>query len=105
MSKYIYKINLLVDGETEDLQKQNMIDEIIDKAIVHLKSNMDISVLSYQLVEVNNQTENHGICLNCGVFTSDHTKPDPILEASNGAKVDGKWFCDLCLPEDHPNHF
>ena len=54
----------------------------------------------YQFVlDPNNM--NCGKCSNCGGWTTDMEKEDPIAELTNGATVDGLLLCDSCLPENH----
>jgi hypothetical protein len=49
--------------------------------------------------------DNMGKCNNCGVWTTDCNKENPITELSYGTHVDGKLLCDLCLPKKHPLKF
>ncbi|NMC56150.1 MAG: hypothetical protein GYA50_02870 [Eubacteriaceae bacterium] len=45
---------------------------------------------------------NCGKCVNCGAWTTDCEKIDPISVLKNGAVVDEKLLCNECLPENHP---
>lgn len=57
----------------------------------------------YKTLEPN--YENCGQCNHCGAWTTDCEKEAPIEELASGATVDGKLYCELCLPKDHPLTF
>jgi hypothetical protein len=42
----------------------------------------------------------YGRCCNCGAWTSDTRDRRKVKELSNGAVLDGKWYCDLCLSDE-----
>ena len=44
---------------------------------------------------------NCGKCSNCGGWTTDREKENPIEGLSNGATVEGLLLCDECLPKGH----
>lgn len=99
---YIYKLNLMVNDSTHNLKLQNAIDTAVENALAGL--NADVQLVSAQFVETDG-CDNFGICVSCGTPVSDHGKGDCVSEVSHGAVVDEKWYCDLCLPEDHPEKF
>ena len=51
------------------------------------------------------EKDNIGKCANCGSWTTDCEKPNPIKNIDYGAKSKGVLLCDLCLPKDHPLAF
>ena len=87
---YIYQISILVDVP-ENLPFEADLEDHIQ------------AYFSSTSEEVTGK--NYGRCTNCGAWVSDQTKADRILSFSNGARISGKWYCDLCLPPEHPNHF
>lgn len=95
---HIYRINVIFNHD-EDLQTEGKIEsklgEIVDKYGGELVST-SVDTL---------EGCNFGRCSKCGCWTSDATKEDFISGLSNGAQINGIWFCDLCLPVDHPNSF
>lgn len=95
---YIYQVSILVDGP-ENLPFEADLED-------HIQAYLDsknAGIVSSTSKEVTG--ENYGRCTNCGAWVSDQTKADRILNFSNGARISGKWYCDLCLPPEHPNHF
>ena len=104
---FIYKINILVNDNEDNAQIQYQIDEFVQKALddfLNEVPNNYLQFLSTQIVDLQ-QTSNLGRCSQCGEWTSDSRYEGYVEEVSNGSRVDGKWFCDICLPESHPNHF
>lgn len=97
---YIYQLNILLDGEP-DSAIEALLEAAIEKCLDKNKINGSLESMSEEEIS----TDNFGKCEGCGAWTSDHTKPDAVREVSNGAVVDGKWLCDVCLPDDHPNAF
>ncbi len=97
---YIYQLNIALEQE-----ENSNIEALIENAVTDLlkKEQIQGEVVSSMAKEV--YTDNIGKCVNCGCWTSDHSKDDASAEVSNGAKVDGEWLCDVCLPKDHPNAF
>lgn len=95
---YIYHIAVVIDGD-EDLQLEYNLEK---RVVQSLKCTRAEYVSSWSEVL---DGQNYGRCTKCGAWTSDWTKKMRISSFSNGAQVNGEWFCDLCLPEDHPNHF
>lgn len=103
---YILRFNLLIDADIEDLKIQYGIEgeldafvsnspEMIRQKVVHISS---------QLEDVDNNS-NFGMCINCGTWATDFTKDNSVNGMSNGAILNDSWYCDLCLPIDHPNRF
>lgn len=95
---YVCSFNVLIDSE----QNRELEWEIAE-AIKSSFADKRIELVSMSIEDVNGN--NYGRCENCGEWVTDNTKENRISAFSVGAKVDGKWFCDLCLPEDHSNHF
>jgi len=100
---YIYKINLVVEDDIDNLETQNKIDGLIENIIKEL-SEFKAEFISVQLDDFSSN-ENYGKCSNCGAWCSDWQKDNSIREFSDGAIVDNVWCCDLCLPKNHKNHF
>lgn len=95
---YIYHVAILVEG-SENLPFEANLEERIQ---TYLDSG-NAEIVSSFSEEVTG--ENYGRCTNCGAWVSDQTKNDRIFSFSNGARISGKWYCDLCLPPEHPNRF
>jgi len=94
---YLYKVNILF--QKEDLQIELNLEKQIDE---FLKKN-EGEIVSSNSEEL--KSGNFGKCEKCGSWTSDYSKDNYISCFSNGAKLNGTWLCDLCLPDDHPNSF
>lgn len=105
-SRYIFKINLLICEDIENISLQSEIEEEIEKLInklsVELKCNIENVSVELTDLEKNN---NYGKCVKCESWTSDYTKNNCVREFSNGAILNNCWYCDLCLPKKHKNHF
>ena len=95
---YVYQMNILVPCE-ENPQLESKLDEAVASAI----EKYNAELISADIEEI--VGDNYGKCGKCGAWTSDWTHKDAIKSFSNGAKVDGTWLCDLCLPEYHSNAF
>ncbi len=97
---YIYQLNIILE------QEENLATEAdIENAVADFLKNADIRGEVVSSVSKEICGDNIGRCASCGCFTSDYTKADAVRDVSNGAKVNGKWLCDVCLPQDHPNAF
>lgn len=46
-----------------------------------------------------------GKCCKCGVWVSDQELENHIDEFSDGCLINGNWWCDLCLPNNHYKYF
>ena len=103
---FIYKISLMVEGNPDTPGLQADIDEAVKAALISMqeKYGRNVEELSWEERRVDGYP-NLGRCTKCGAWASDWRETEHITEVSNGAVIDGKWCCDLCLPEDHPNHF
>lgn len=100
---YICKVNFIVEGDIEDLDKQNKMDKILDSFTAEM-SDSGIEHVSTQFSDVS-ENSNLGKCKNCGAWASDYRYEGFIQEVSNGAVLNNCWYCDLCLPIKHENHF
>lgn len=103
---YIYNVSLVIEDEIEDLDTQYSVDEIVEQSIERIKQAADIDVdyVSAQIVDLVNFT-NYGKCSICKAWVSDYKKKNSVREFSDGIMIDGEWFCDNCLPHNHPRHF
>ena len=102
MEKYIYRINLLIRESADDESIQLNIDEAVERFVLQSKDS-GIEFVSTQVINL--YDDNCGQCCICGAWTSDHAKENSICEFSDGEKLEGKWYCDICLPENHEKHF
>lgn len=100
---YIYKVNFLVEDDIENCELQNEIDTLVEYISLQLAAKK-VSYVSTQLNDIH-ENPNFGQCVNCGTWTSDSRENEFVSEFSNGAVIKGNWKCDLCLPEEHENHF
>ena len=92
---YILKIAYLLNGSWEEAEESAVsTEELIKKG----------EYLSEQYVDLTG-VRNFGRCCVCRAWASDKHKTGAVAEMSNGAEIDGKWYCDVCLPKDHPNAF
>ncbi len=97
---YLYKLNIVVENDSENITLQNNIDNSLEKV---LEPFSNVHFVSSSIHELDNS--NYGKCCTCGAWVSDHDKPNCIDEFSDGCIIDDKWFCDICLPAEHPKHF
>ncbi len=88
---YIYQMNVLIEGDENPALEQQ------------LEAALPLEVVSARVIEL--AGENFGKCAHCGAWVSDFCRPDAVREFSPGAKADGNWLCDLCLPQGHPSAF
>ena len=94
---YLLKVNLLIPSG-EDVAMES---EIVEKVQKILPCDVElVSTISEELDGLN-----FGKCSKCGCWVSDRTQPNWVVPLSNGAKIGIQWYCDICLPEDHPNAF
>ena len=100
---YICKINFFVKKDIEDLEVQYEIDRLI-KSIAPKMLENETEYVSTQFLNLE-ECDNYGKCCNCGAWASDRRLKNFVKEFSNGAVINDDWYCDLCLPEDHENHF
>ncbi|MDR3292739.1 MAG: hypothetical protein LBT20_01385 [Clostridiales bacterium] len=101
--------NDLRKGEVKRL-KEHLVKYLCGSERELKKKNIVSSVVSVKSKRFKKDENKWGSCAACGARTSDwrekHTaawRGEHFL--SNGARIDGKWYCDLCLPEEHINHF
>ena len=97
---YLYKLYIVVDDDSENLLYQNIIDDAVEKAF---DNHTNINIVSAKITELDNSI--CGKCCRCGVWVSDQETVGCIDGFSDGCIIDGNWWCDLCLPADHPKHF
>ncbi|MFT9078468.1 hypothetical protein [Ethanoligenens sp.] len=79
--------------------------DALAKEISALLSKKDGMTLNLESTGYEELQGNCGKCTVCGAWATDYGQPGAFSELSNGAVVDGKWYCDVCLPFDHPNKF
>lgn len=96
--QYFYHLSVLIDG-AEDLELEQELDEVIRRHLSGKRAQL-VSSASEPLAG-----ENYGQCVSCGAWVSDRSAPDSVRAFSDGAKIAGKWYCDLCLPQGHPKAF
>lgn len=96
--QYFYHLSVLING-TENLELEHELDEVIRRHLSGKRAQL-VSSASEPL-----EGENFGRCECCGTWVSDRSAPDAVRAFSDGAKIAGKWYCDLCLPQGHPKAF
>lgn len=105
MDKYVLKANFVVEESIENLELQQTLDDQFEAITNNMqKSGVKIKHVSSNYIEIS-EIDNCGNCCICGAWVSDFMKEPHIEELSNGAVIKGRWYCDICLPKDHPNHF
>ena len=97
---YLYQLYVVVDKSLDDLQSENLVNEMAEKAF---SGNSFTEVVGARFLELD--TAVCGKCCKCGAWTSDKENPECIDGFSDGVLIDGQWWCDLCLPTEHPKHF
>lgn len=97
---YLYKLFIVVEDDSENIYLQNSIDDSLENL---LKKYTNVQFVGSSIHELEN--DNCGKCCKCGTWVSDHNKRNRIDEFSDGCIIDEKWFCDICLPSEHPKHF
>lgn len=98
---HIYKINILFESDGEDLAWQQNAEEALQAL---LKDRGRAELVSSEVVDLP-PAASIGRCATCGAWVSDYAAPFPVRELSSGVKRNGKWLCDLCVPENDPDHF
>lgn len=84
------------------LDKLNM---NIEETIRSSNSDFNLQWQSTQTRVLDPATMNCGKCDNCGCWTTNREEDNWIPSLTIGAVVDGKLYCDSCLPKDHPLAF
>ena len=96
---YLYKLYIIVDDDSDNLSNQSIIDEAVEKEV---EKHSNMFYIGSKICEL---TNNYGKCCQCGEWVSDHDLTGYIDGCSDGCIIDDKWWCDLCLPNDHPKSF
>lgn len=97
--KVSYLVNL---NEDETDLFDNITGEISNDQKIVINSKLkNIEWVETSSLELTPNEMNCGKCSNCETWTTDREKPNPIMELCIGATVDGRLFCDECLPENH----
>ena len=97
---FLYSINIIINDDSENLDLQNEIDDIAEKAF---SNQSNVEIVSTTITELDNTICSE--CCKCGVWVSDKETCTSVSQFSDGCIIDGKWYCDLCLPADHPKAF
>ena len=97
---YIYNMSILVKTEEEE---NLALEYELDDAVEAVLRGKDAEYVSASVEEVCGQ--NYGVCAKCGAWVSDASKDDHIAAFSDGTKIGEEWYCDICLPNDYPDHF
>jgi hypothetical protein len=105
-------LGVLIEVDEKEIEKKfsdvdKIGNEIIDSINNTLKYGED-SQLGWSFltaIPLDENGLNCGRCSNCGGWASDKEKPGFIRELGIGARINGKLFCDECLPPDHPLAF
>ena len=100
---YLCNLYIVIDEEMDvtDNRINGFIDQIMDLDL----SDNDLStcIVGANICELNKTI--CGKCCKCGAWVSDQQNVDSIDGFSDGCCIDGKWWCYLCLQENHPKHF
>ncbi len=97
---YLYQLYVVVDKPINDLQAEQMVDEMAEQAF---SGNSFTEIVGAGISELDPAV--CGKCCKCGAWTSDKDNPECVEGFSDGVFLDGKWWCDLCLPPEHPKRF
>ena len=107
----LLELGVLVEVDKSELIKEfGELDNILSKleeSIQHTLNSEDseLGLLSARPVILDEASMNCGKCHICGAWTSDKEKEGFIPMLNIGTRINGKLFCDLCLPKDHPLAF
>lgn len=88
-----------VSSDNRNIEFENQLVSVI-KSFLSGKKAKYIST-RYELLTGNN----YGQCSECGSWCSDPEEPDYIHGLDHGREINGRWLCDICMPEDDPFHF
>ena len=99
---YIVKINIVIEGDGSDLKTQDEIERCFQQSMREITHSPQL--VSTEIKELDGNL-NYGKCIKCGTWTSDSQRKGYVNEFSDGIQIEGNWFCDLCLPNNHPRHF
>lgn len=105
----LYQVCWLMEAEEEEINGLSE-EEGLGKAIweqlpfgeIEVDEAHTLEWYSTREIILSPRTMNCGKCACCGGWTTDMEKADPVQGLSHGAVVDGKLYCDECLPPDHP---
>ena len=96
---YIYKVNILLFDSNYNPELENKINDKIDELLIKNSG----ECVSEEVVDI--YETNLGICTECGSWCSNPSEENYINEVSPGCVINGKWYCDICLPSNHPLAF
>ena len=97
---YLYNVCLVIEDEPNNLFHQNIVDNALEDRI---KRHPGIHFVGSRISELD--TGNFGRCCRCGAWVSDQEQISHVDEFSDGCMINNAWWCDLCLPNDHPRRF
>lgn len=93
---YIYELRFIVD-KNRDYLLENDLQKVISFFLMDKDAELIRAKAENELTGTN-----FGRCAKCAAWASDKTKEDFVWYFSNGAKIGAEWYCDICLPKDHP---
>ena len=97
---YLYQLYVVVNKNEEDYSERASIESKIDYSLSTIN---DIDVVGTIIKELDFSV--CGRCCNCGAWVSDQKKDSHIEGFSDGCIIGESWWCDICLPPDHPKSF
>jgi len=108
----LLELGVLVEVDKSELIKEfGELDSILKKLEKSIQHTLDytedseLGLLSSRPIILDEMSMNCGKCHTCGTWTSDKKKEGFIPLLTIGTCINGKLYCDLCLPEDHPLAF
>ena len=97
---YLCKLYIVIEDDLEKPIYQNILDRKLEEAFNNYPH---INIVGSKVCELDNR--NCGKCCKCGSWVSDQDLVDNIDGFSDGCLINGEWWCDLCIPPDHPKSF
>ena len=91
------------EGLLDKITSNNLITSDLD-----IKVNNEKVLLNWESISslvLNPENMNCGKCSNCGRWTTDKEKENPVSNLCYGTTVNGRLLCDECLPFNHPHAF
>jgi len=109
MKTVLFNVSYLIEVE-EDLlnsstEAERFREVVFQKLSKHSKKKVDekhsAKWTRSSFIVLDSEKMNCGKCSNCGGWTTDKEKENPIEGLCNGATNDGALLCDECLPQRH----
>jgi hypothetical protein len=95
-----YLLEVSINDEQLDDDDLGKKIDYLDKPLITEKGEM-FKWISASVGIYDTTVDNIGKCAKCGAWATDCEADNCVSGVSNGAKIDGILYCDICLPKDH----